>query len=660
MTGRPFIGLAAALVVEACHWTRVRWEFDDEACGRAWQFTSIAIALAAVLIWLDGSRYTALPSLLSWLPPLLLPLQFVQSYGLRDSLPLGMFSFLARHRRVRNQRLGLIEDTTHFNFGNVTFTTTMVAASVGNRAETWAFLPGLVLLTGWALLHAGRSRPFALIPVLIVAGALALAGQIGLDKVGEWIGNSAGNYRGRFDPNFTSTLIGSRGTIEQSPDILWRLRPAGNSLPPPLLRTASFNNFLGANWQNQRVTATDFTDLDTRLIGEDAYYLLQSAEKSGNLPALPSFTLRGAATAESPLPLPGDTAALRDFALDGIERNSFGTVRVFPKHPVIDGTVFWKGGTNPEKPPIPAEDLQIPVAERDVIRAAVKNLHLRETMDLRRRLAILRSWFHKEFRYTRNLTIQQLTISQRLDGIKAPSALDRFLNEVRAGHCEYFATAATLMLREAGIPARYATGYAVMERDEKRGGFVIRGTHGHAWCRVWDETSGTWIDLDPTPPDWFASISQAPSAMQPFNDFLKRLREDFFIWRNRPRNQLAVSIVMLGIGIGLSGFVLRRLWKSKRQIEDRIQAGEYTGPVTRTPLHALEALARKHLGPRPPGQPFAAWLTLLRPTLPDSPVLDEAIQLHQRLRFDPAASPQDHRERLASLAKQLESALKRR
>ena len=26
------------------------------------------------------------------------------------------------------------------------------------------------------------------------------------------------------------------------------------------------------------------------------------------------------------------------------------------------------------------------------------------------------------------------------------------------------------MLREAGIPARYATGYAVIERDAKRGG----------------------------------------------------------------------------------------------------------------------------------------------------------------------------------------------
>ena len=67
MTDRPLIALMLALLVEARHWTRFRWEFDDDACGRAWQFTSIAIALAAVLIWLDGNRYTALPGLLSWM-----------------------------------------------------------------------------------------------------------------------------------------------------------------------------------------------------------------------------------------------------------------------------------------------------------------------------------------------------------------------------------------------------------------------------------------------------------------------------------------------------------------------------------------------------------------------------------------------------------------
>ena len=661
MTGRPLIGLLLALVIEASHWTRLRWDFDDDSCGRAWQVTSIAIGVAAGLIWLDGNRYTALPGLLSWMPPLLLPVQFVQSYGMRSSLPLSTFSFLARHRRERNQRLGLIEETTTFNFGNVLFVTSMVASSVGSKADSRMFLPGIVVLTGWLFLAAGRSRPLTLIPVIAVAGLLGWAGELGLRRAAEWFSGTANSDRGRFDPNFVSTLIGTRGTVEQSPDIIWRLRLMGKNPPPVLLRTGAFNNFLGTNWQNQRVALTDFKDLDTRLIGEQAFFLLQDADQAEKLVELPYFTLRGAAAAESPLPLPGDVAGLRDFELDGIERNSFGTIRVFPKQSVIDGTVFWRGGTNPETPPLPHEDLRIPIAEEKdgAIRDAVSRLHLDAAPDLRGKLALLRAWFHGEFRYSRDLTIQRPTNEQRLDEIRDPTPMAEFLNDVRAGHCEYFATAATLMLREAGIPARYATGYAIMERDTKRDEFVIRGTHGHAWCRVWDETTGTWLDFDPTPPDWFATVAPQPSAIQRFNDNLKRLREDFFVWRNRPSNRLAVSFGMIGVGLVLTGFFARRLWRSKRRVAAAGAAGDcYDGLIIRTPLHRLEAKARKHLGPRPPGQPFGEWLARLRGSLPDSPDLDEAIALHQRMRFDPVPSAAAHRERLATLVRQIESALR--
>jgi hypothetical protein len=654
MTDRPLIALMLALLVEARHWTRFRWEFDDDACGRAWQFTSIAIALAAVLIWLDGNRYTALPGLLSWMPPLLLPMQFVQSYGMRDSLPLSTFSFLARHRRERNRRLGLTEEMKTFNFGNVLFTVTMVAATVGSKSDTWLFLPGMVVLTGWMLLAAGRSRALALIPVIAVAGLLAVAGEYGLERAEDWFGRASSGRSGRFDPNFVSTLIGTTGAVQQSPDIVWRLRPRENTAPPSLLRTATFNNFLGTNWRNQR-SADDFTDLATLPIGDEFFHILQSAEQAATMLRLSDFTLRGAASEESPLPLPGDVAGLRDFEQDGIERNTFGTVRIFPKHSVIHGTVFWKGRTNPEKPPLPVEDLRIPTAEREVIREVVANLQLKSEPDLRLKLATIRSWFIEEFRYTRNLTIRQ-----PLYRSTGTTAIGRFLTKTRAGHCEYFATATTLMLREAGIPARYATGFAVMERDVKRGEFVIRGTHGHAWCRVWDQNSGLWLDFDTTPPDWSATVSQPPSAMQWFNDGLKRLREDFFLWRNQPTKRLAVSLVMMGIGLIVAAFVVKRLWRSKRRLEARRRATGYEGPAVRTPLHDLEAAARKHLGHRPPGMPFAQWLARLRPSLPDDLTLDEALALHQRIRFDPETPPPSQRARLASLAKQLEAALKRK
>lgn len=653
MTGRPLLGLMLALVVEGRHWTRIRWEFDDEACGKAWHLSSIGIVLAAVLIWLDGNRYTALPSLLSWLPALMIPMQFIQSYGMRESMPMSAFSFLARRRRERSLRFGLIDETSSFNFGNAMFAITMVAATVGSKASSNLYLPGLLILGGWMLMSKGHGRPLLLIAVLAVAGLMAMTGRFALERAEEWLGSAGAPPRGNFDPNFVSTLIGTPGAVQQSEDIVWRMKPALKNPPPWLLRTASFNNFLGANWRNQRLDSIDFTDLDTRLIGDVAYYLLGESGETQDPSMLPRFTLRGGASAETPLPLPGDCEMLRDFAIEGIERNTFGTVRVFPKNPVIEGTVFWRGGGNPESPPIDYEDFQIPVSERELIHRTMEEIGIGPDTGLREQLAILRTFFHRDFRYTRNLTIRQ-----PFSRASGPTAISRFLTEARAGHCEYFATSAVLILRAAGIPARYATGYAVMERDVKRGGFVIRGTHGHAWCRVWDKDAGVWIDFDPTPPDWLGSVSGRPRLAQRLNDDLKRLREDFFLWRNKPENRLAVTLTMLAVGTALAAFIVKRLWRSRRRLDAAQRATGYEGPVARTPLHALEPRARMRLGERPPGEPFARWLDRLRPMLANSKCLDEAISLHQRLRFDPALQQPADQERLARLAAELESQLR--
>ena len=663
MTDRPFIGILLALIVESAHWLKFRWEFSEDSIGRAWQFNTLAIGLAAVLIFLEESAYMALPNLLTWLPPLLLPMQFIQSFGMNRSIPLSTFSFLARYRHKRNLRLGLTEQTVQINFGNVFFISTLIASALGSQANSspysLIFLPGLIILTGWRLLSASRSRPLALMLALSVAGGMAVAGQFSLDILSEWIGNRSPS-RTPFNPNSASTGIGKPGPVELSPEIVWRMRPLGKSLKPTLLRTATYNTFHGSTWQNQRIAATDFNDLDTTeptlgeiffLMGAD---LKPEAKKEAISDSLPRYSLRGTAFAETPLPLPGDTSSLRNFELDAIERNSFGTVRVFPKRSVIEGTVLWGSGTSPESPPIPKEDLTSPTIELGILRATLQEIRLEDHSTLEGKLKALRSWFQQNFKYSKYLTISNSNFSAT-----SRSAINQFLTTNRSGHCEYFATATALLLREAGIPARYTIGYAVVERDSKRNEYVIRGTHAHAWCRVWDAEAGRWIDFDTTPGSWLAGLSPENSASQRINDALKRIREDFFLWRNRPANRLATSVIMSAIAVGIIGFIVRRLWKSKRRLESAAKSTSYTGSITPTPLNALEPKAEAKLGMRPAGLPFATWLMQLRPSLPDSNTLDEAIHLHQILRFDPAPSLGTQRERLAELTRQLEAAIKR-
>lgn len=62
--------------------------------------------------------------------------------------------------------------------------------------------------------------------------------------------------------------------------------------------------------------------------------------------------------------------------------------------------------------------------------------------------------------------------------------LSTFLLKNRSGHCEYFATATTLLLREVGIPARYAIGFSVSEFSPLENQFIVRGRDSHAWTLV--------------------------------------------------------------------------------------------------------------------------------------------------------------------------------
>ena len=71
-----------------------------------------------------------------------------------------------------------------------------------------------------------------------------------------------------------------------------------------------------------------------------------------------------------------------------------------------------------------------------------------------------------------------------------------FLEDADVGYCVHFATAATVLLRSAGIPARYVTGYMVrttagMER-------VVYEGNAHAWVEYWLPGFG-WTVLEVTP-----------------------------------------------------------------------------------------------------------------------------------------------------------------
>jgi len=78
--------------------------------------------------------------------------------------------------------------------------------------------------------------------------------------------------------------------------------------------------------------------------------------------------------------------------------------------------------------------------------------------------------------------------------------LAMFLFDVKKGHCEYFASAMAVMLRQKGIPARLVNGFRSGEYNSIGDNWIVRQYNAHSWVEAYFPPYG-WIDFDPTPPD---------------------------------------------------------------------------------------------------------------------------------------------------------------
>ncbi|HZS68616.1 MAG TPA: DUF3488 and transglutaminase-like domain-containing protein [Burkholderiales bacterium] len=76
-------------------------------------------------------------------------------------------------------------------------------------------------------------------------------------------------------------------------------------------------------------------------------------------------------------------------------------------------------------------------------------------------------------------------------------SVDEFLFESKAGFCEHFASAFTVLMRAAGIPARVVTGYQGGDLNPVDQIITVRQSDAHAWTEVFLAGRG-WVRIDPT------------------------------------------------------------------------------------------------------------------------------------------------------------------
>ena len=121
----------------------------------------------------------------------------------------------------------------------------------------------------------------------------------------------------------------------------------------------------------------------------------------------------------------------------------------------------------------------------DVRATAAELMDAQPTVDAK--IAAVLDYFNQ---FTYSLDTQRTTLASR--------PLDEFLYTTREGYCEHFATAAVILFRSAGMPARLANGFKGGVWNDLGEFYAVRQADAHTWAEVWVPRHG-WIPVDPIP-----------------------------------------------------------------------------------------------------------------------------------------------------------------
>jgi hypothetical protein len=203
-----------------------------------------------------------------------------------------------------------------------------------------------------------------------------------------------------------------------------------------------------------------------------------------------------------------------------------------------------------------------------------------------------------------------------------------FLRTHREGHCEYFATAMTLLARTSGVPARMVGGFRVAERNAIGGWYVVREKNAHAWVEAY--VDGAWRTFDPTPPAAIeANAPRETGALGALGDVAR------VAWTRVVDAASALGlrgVLALLVVAAVALFGLRAL----RRRRERVQSAGDARSAAR-PLPAYEALARAladHGHARPTAEPLERFADRLA-ALPDAWARDASavVTEYARLRY---------------------------
>jgi hypothetical protein len=672
-SGFVLAGALAGLVLESARVIQARWDLTELDFRRIWNFCML-LALALVVFvfstnqegggWssllhpasVGATSYagTSATAFLRWLPMMFVLLLAAQKFSERQTVPLAAISWLIRRRQK-----GSVEAQPHMDVSYPYFMVCLFSAGIHTNEGTQSYFWGVAVLLAWALwpLRSRRFGSAVWIGALAAAIGLGFAGQRGMAQLQRvlagystrWL---AGLLRQGTDPSQSATAIGRIGDLKLSARIVIRLEPKNDSPPPRYLREATYRLY-GANTQGQiwysGVTRNDFLPVPHEPGNESSWALLRRKTNTA-LVTIASY-LSGRSREYGPeglLPLPTGAGRLENLPVFPLKTNNAGAVLAAGLGLVIFDAHYGPGATFDSPPDATTNrlDLAVPDNEVPALDQVIAEMKISGATEEQKLLAV-QHFFDTKFSYSTWLGPDKVAGANE-------TALSRFLLQSRSGHCEYFATATVLLLRQLGIPARYAVGYAVNEASGR--GFVVRERDAHAWCLVWNAPKRVWEDFDTTPASWVAAENKRAPAMQWFSDFWSWLR--FQIAKVRWGQSNLRQYILWALIPLLALLLYQILFRSGRRRRKPSGAGDSAAAIFWPGLDSEFYLLERKLAargvPRQPGEPLSGWLAgaLSDPVLADlRQPMQALLRRHYCHRFDPRGLSAPDRAALAREAK---------
>ena len=394
------------------------------------------------------------------------------------------------------------------------------------------------------------------------------------------------------------------------------LRVTGTNHAPGYLRTQSFRNYNNGSWENPAAGVNlplEVLSAENPLYADQTFLLPDGLREGETLRIYPDARLAG-----KPILLPDESAAVEMIA-EAAELTDSGRIIAESMLPA-GGYLIWK---NPGFPPPgdadPEHFLEIPAHLREPFTALVTQLKLDDSPSAREKVAKLKNFFDANFSYA---------LDWRGSAGEDPTLL--FLEKIRRGHCELFASGAALLLRAADVPARYVTGVVCFESRGNGRYYVARLRNAHAWVEYFDRATGRWQRFDPTP----ESVLENAPELSTWDEFEEQARffgQDLFgAFR---RGHLTASLAEFGFFLLRYGapafllFLLYRRWRRHFRNEFPLNARQRR--ARREFRRLIRTLRRRglELPPDPSAEEIFPLLT--------DPAEQHAVREYQRLRFRP-------------------------